>query len=270
MKYNPPPGSQDPNASFVNGIPGIQKGSPVPAGAVEYPQREILAVIEAAGIVPSNEDLEQLLKAIRLIIPPADPPYEICEFYPFRHPSKRPGFEPALGGVVANAATAYPIAWDYLQTTDGQLLCVTESEWQAMTTAVWHTNADNTTVGWNGIGGAPFFVQDLGAGTLRLPDLRGMYMEAAGYDGLGVGYPRGDESRRIFGTLETVRLNRNPDADVTGALYTYGSKTIDSSAITYPNACLGFDSARVVPVGPRFAPARYGTLACVYLGKPAS
>jgi len=65
MEYNAPPGSQDPNAPYVNGIPGVQKGSPVNANAVEYPQREILAVIEAAGLTPTNNDLTQLLQAIQ-------------------------------------------------------------------------------------------------------------------------------------------------------------------------------------------------------------
>lgn len=33
---------------------------------------------------------------------------------------------------------------------------------------------------------------------------------------------------------------------------------------------LRFDASRVVPTGPAFAPRRWGALACVYLGKPAS
>lgn len=69
MEYNAPPGSQDPNAPYVNGIPGVQKGSPVNGHAVEYTQREILAVIEAAGLTPTNEELDQLLRAIRLLGP---------------------------------------------------------------------------------------------------------------------------------------------------------------------------------------------------------
>lgn len=69
MEYNAPPGSQDPNAPYVNGIPGVLKGSPVNGHAVEYTQREILAVIEAAGLTPTNEELDQLLRAIRLLGP---------------------------------------------------------------------------------------------------------------------------------------------------------------------------------------------------------
>ena len=53
-------------------------------------------------------------------------PYEICEFYYFRHPTLKPGFQPAQGGLLANAATKYPEAWAYLQTTEGRKLCKTE------------------------------------------------------------------------------------------------------------------------------------------------
>lgn len=126
--------------------------------------------------------------------------YELCEFYYFRHPTLRPGFQAAQGEILVNAAALYPQAWAYLQTAEGQMLCKTEAEWQAMTTATWATLADGSKVGWNGIGGAPYYVQDLAAGTLRLPDLRGMYAEAAGFDSLGVGGVHGDAIRNITGS----------------------------------------------------------------------
>ena len=68
MKYNPPHGSVDPDAIYVDVIPGQQRGSPVPAAAVEYPQREILSVILAAGLAPTNADLTQLKQAILHLI----------------------------------------------------------------------------------------------------------------------------------------------------------------------------------------------------------
>ena len=46
MKYNPPAGSQDPDAKYVTGQPGKVRGSAVPAEAVEHPQREIVEVIK--------------------------------------------------------------------------------------------------------------------------------------------------------------------------------------------------------------------------------
>ena len=48
MKYNPPAGSQDPDAKYVTGQPGKVRGSAVPAEAVEHPQREIVEVIRQA------------------------------------------------------------------------------------------------------------------------------------------------------------------------------------------------------------------------------
>ena len=130
--------------------------------------------------------LEVLTALINAAIPPAPKleKYDLCEFYYFRHPSLKPGFQPAQGGLLANAATLYPEAWAYLQTVEGQKLCKSEAEWQAMTTATWATLADGSKVGWNGIGGAPYYAPNTATGALRLPDLRGMYAEAAGFDAL--------------------------------------------------------------------------------------
>ena len=49
MKYNPPAGSQDPDAKYVTG----------------QPQREIVEVIRQAGLEPSGDDLGQLWKALQ-------------------------------------------------------------------------------------------------------------------------------------------------------------------------------------------------------------
>lgn len=68
MKYNPPAGSQDPDAKYVTGQPGKVRGSAVPAEAVEHPQREIVEVIKKAGLTPSGDDLNQLYEAILKII----------------------------------------------------------------------------------------------------------------------------------------------------------------------------------------------------------
>lgn len=58
-----------PRPPYVNGnaAAGI-KGSYPPAESAEHPMREILAVIEAAGIEPSRDDLTQLLQAIQILI----------------------------------------------------------------------------------------------------------------------------------------------------------------------------------------------------------
>lgn len=79
MKYNQPfdqPAA--PNAPYINGNPatGLQ-GSIPPAAAIEYPQRELVALIAAAGgvaiaggataLTPDNADLAQVKKTIQMI-----------------------------------------------------------------------------------------------------------------------------------------------------------------------------------------------------------
>src|SRR6266566_418273 len=66
MKYQAPFGITDPNAVYVNGNPqtGIL-GSIPPAGAFEFPMREIVNLITASGLSPNDADLQQLLKAVR-------------------------------------------------------------------------------------------------------------------------------------------------------------------------------------------------------------
>jgi hypothetical protein len=68
MQYNAPYDQvgSNPNASYLDGNPGIgQQGSIIPAAAMEYPQREIVAAISDNGFTPDNGDLEQLSKAIQ-------------------------------------------------------------------------------------------------------------------------------------------------------------------------------------------------------------
>lgn len=200
--------------------------------------------------------------------------YQLCELYYFRHPTLKKGFQPANGGLIDDAANKYPKAWTYLQTTEGQLLCKTEEEWQAMSTATWHTLADNTKIGFDGVGGVPYFVQDLNAGTLRLMDVSGMHAEASGgmisaTESLDVGGVSGDMIREIAGISRHLRVdNSNPYTEgaltltkVTDVSFTAGSGQHAGDFI------LNFLNSRVVPVGPTNRPKSYGVLACVYLGR---
>ena len=66
MEYYPPYGSIDPDAPYVDrSTPNAIQGSKIPAKAVEHPQREIIAVIEAAGLVPAVGSTTQLLEALQ-------------------------------------------------------------------------------------------------------------------------------------------------------------------------------------------------------------
>jgi len=66
MRYQQPFGISDLNASYINGNPatGIL-GSIPPAAAFEQPQREIVNVIQAGDLTPSDTDLSQLLQSNR-------------------------------------------------------------------------------------------------------------------------------------------------------------------------------------------------------------
>lgn len=278
MKYVQPYGISDANASYVDGNPALGiEGSAVPAKAVEHPMREIVNVITAAGLTPTDTNLAQLLLAIQTIIDkaikelPTNEPYQLGEFYYFRHPVLKPGFQPMQGGLLTGAAERYPAMWEYLQTADGQRLCLTEAEWQAMTTAIWHTNADGTQVGWNGIGGAPFFALHKDTGALRLPDVRGMYAEAAGFDSLGVGGVHGDGIRNYSGSFRTLATPNGANASGVFALRDSGFREVISGGGTsFLYYQVDLSLARQVPVANKFQSRAWGALACVYLGQPSS
>lgn len=65
MKYQPPFGSTDPNASYVDAnVPGAVRGSAVPGRAIEDPQRELDDFIAKSGFTPTEAVL-QLAAAIQ-------------------------------------------------------------------------------------------------------------------------------------------------------------------------------------------------------------
>ena len=240
------------------------------AGLAQFIANRYAAGVRDDGDLDKVEDglLYAITEIARAMLPeiPKFEKYDLCEFYCHRHPRLKPGFQPAQGGLLENAAENYPEAWEYLQSSEGSLLCKTEAAWQALTTATWATLADGSTVGWNGIGGAPFYALHLDTGALRLPDLRGMHVEAAGFNALDVGGAAGDVARRVMGWLWPTGTGAYaggvcyPRPGVYGA--GYGSHA--------SNEGTGIDTARVVPTGPANAPRRWGALACVYLGRPAS
>lgn len=69
MKYNQPFDQPlNPDAPYINGDPRVGRmGSIPPAESIEFPQRELVALIQATAQPPSNGDLSQVLKAIKLI-----------------------------------------------------------------------------------------------------------------------------------------------------------------------------------------------------------
>ena len=294
-----------PDGRFTEGNPTIPvPATTVTADWLNAMQEEKIAVLTAAGIAPDKANNAQLLAAILKLIADETPgiatslvngicrpdgvtikvdasgkisvvqaeKYDLAEFYLFRHPTLKSGFAPLQGGLISGLyqdknITEYPI-WAYLQTAEGQLLLKTEAEWQAMSTATWATLADGTKVGWNGIGGVPYYVQNLGNGTLRMPDVRGMYTEAAGFDSLGVGGTHIDMIRPATGKVTAVYGAAGES--VMGVFYRQDNSAVHTASgygVGYSD--LYFDIARKTPVGAANKPRAWGALACCYLGQPA-
>ena len=64
MQYNQPLNETDPDASYVDGNPGLGiEGSIIPAAAVEDPQREIVNMLLKNQLTPSPGDKTQLARA---------------------------------------------------------------------------------------------------------------------------------------------------------------------------------------------------------------
>ena len=66
MKYNAPYGAAGANDPYINGNPATgTMGSIPPAASIEFPQREIVNLVAAAGLTPDNADLNQLARGIQ-------------------------------------------------------------------------------------------------------------------------------------------------------------------------------------------------------------
>lgn len=66
MLYNPPTGGGSNDPYVGKNLAAGTQGSKVPPAALEYTQREIVAAITDAGLVPTNTDLTQLSQAIKV------------------------------------------------------------------------------------------------------------------------------------------------------------------------------------------------------------
>ena len=142
----------------------------------------------------------------------------------------------------------------------------------------YYTDAAGNEYSWDGVGGVTKYVLDVDNGTLRMPDVRGLHMEAAGYNALAVGAVACDQMRQITGTATTFLYAANgttghglPTGEFSGALTQAARSTY---AVTSGYATVTgqlprghkLDASRVAPTGPRNNTARYGVLPCVYLG----
>ena len=287
-----------PDNRFTEGDPTI----PVPATTVRAAwlnsvQEELIAVLAAAGIAPDKANNAQVVDAINALIIDMTPiasvgvnglvnpdgvtinidatgkisaitqsmdPVGGIRFFEDEMP--RPGYVECNAGVVTDFSTRYPQMAAYLETPWGQARLVSSfAEYEALHTAIWHTNADGTTVGWQGIGGVAKFWWDKTADTLKMPDLQDMFQGAAG-PSLGVGGVQGWALPPIRGhTIGGV------SALTDGVFVNKQDGQYDS--LQPGNARFSpalFDVARVAPVAERVRVPAWGALACCYLGQPAS
>jgi len=66
VRYVQPYGDTDPDASYVNGNPATGTQGSIPAAeALEVHQRELVALIKGTNLVPTSDDLQQILKSTR-------------------------------------------------------------------------------------------------------------------------------------------------------------------------------------------------------------
>jgi hypothetical protein len=116
----------------------------------------------------------------------------------------RPGFVWANGQVLTGATANYPLLKAWLKDTGqygGAWLRKTLDEWNAeWNDAKW--NAPDTT--GNRAGMSPFYVLDEGEDTIKVPDLRGAYLAAAGFSGQTSGMTLNDAIRNITGAFVSL------------------------------------------------------------------
>ncbi len=307
MDYATPIGqeAQGEAAIYIDGNPeaGIE-GSAVPAKAIEPGMRELIHLIRFAGLTPSGTDLEQVRKAIAMLIESATPglatllqpglvmpdgttitidaagklsviaqqrmdPVGGIRFFEDEQP--RPGYVPCMATTIPNFSTTYPEMAAYLSTPYGATRLVTLAQYNALHTATWATLADGTTVGWNGIGGVTKFVWDKAADTLKMPDLQEMFRSSTGAS-LGVGGAHGDMIRNITGFVLDLAQSVASSGSFGGALYmsTGGGGAAGGGSSVYAARSCYFNSSRGVPVGAANKPRAWGALACCYLGTPTT
>lgn len=176
MEYIPPVGGGADDPYVDADIPGGIPGSLVPAAAIEDPQREIVAIIEAAGLVPDGGDLTQLLQAIQSLIAVGNTlPIGSCLAWPT-------GTVPA-GFLERNGAalsmTTYELLYDVLGTRYGKnagVVC-TFTAASDLANAVGHGLADDTVLELSNSGGAlptglaaatKYFVVNAGADSFQI------------------------------------------------------------------------------------------------------
>ena len=258
MKYVPPLGATDPNASYQDGNPeaGIL-GSIVPAAAIERPQREILNVLTAAGLTPSDTDLTQLLAAIRKIIGTQNAELERLRLL-------------KIGCPMYWRSTTLPegFAW-----VNGDLILFEDRpEFEEVYLAggfegmLLEANATSEQIAAN-LGKFRKHPNGLG---LYLPSCGDQFFRAWTAGSRAAGSAQGDAMRRITGLIGQFRW----PTLITGNLLAQSGTGSDATAVTEDSVIktsgtLTFDSGNVVTTATENRPVNVALPVILYLGLPA-
>lgn len=181
--------------------------------------------------------------------------YDIAGFYDFFEQSPPQGFMVRNGALLQNASSNYPLLYEYLQKPANLWKCLSEDEWQARSALA------------EGVGGVPYFVLDIDADTVRLPDTRGDQAVAAGrpytdFDG-HVGSWHGDAMRPIktngnFGII--IGGYTNPP------FYNNGQYYNASGGGAYGTCNMSFDTTNATLTADENRTRAFAMLGCVYVG----
>jgi len=229
-------------------------------------QEELAGVVEASGRSLDKNDNTQLLLAIRHFIAELVPegnlkPLSLGDIDFFNRKAPPKGYAVANGAFLVNADALCPALWAFLQDSENAWQLKTEEEWQAA-------------IHEDGVGGANAFVLDIGAKTLRLPDIRGDYMAGAGWNEKAVGDCDGDAVRNITGTAFLVSDNTHNVATrastgvfglpkkTTMVTSTCGARTLTD---TYG---MELNTSLRLPTDTRNHPNTIYMLPCIYVGVP--
>jgi hypothetical protein len=166
--------------------------------------------------------------------------------------SPRPGYRVLNGQWIELTDPAYKALNTYITLNTDEV--ITEAEW----------TTQSTTAG--GIGGVHAYCKD-STGRIRLPDIRGDYMEAAGFDGRAALEWREDAIRNITGSMGYLWVQGGNYTGTSALFYAnYDNHTYSSGGGTVHRNHLKFDASRAVPTANVNRPRAAGYLPVVYVG----
>ena len=199
----------------------------------------------------------------------------VLNSYPFFLPTPPPGWYAANGQLISSADTVAPEAYATLQDPAYSSMIVSESQWQAL----------NQASPYSGVGGVMKFVLDTTARTIRVPDLREMYIAGSSPTNVFAGTRRDMIPQILSGTFDVMGVIRGL-TDTTAIKNQNGvfkiqdvnsfqnsidiGRTGDPSIPSRPSKRITFDPSSLVGVGPVVSPRTFFGLWCVYLGLPES